>query len=481
MNKVEYETELAKDIASFTYDPLGFVNYCYPWGTGSLEKESVREWQKDVLSYIGERLKNPETRHTPIQIARASGHGIGKSSLIAMIDHWGKSTCDDCKVVITANTEQQMRTKTWPEILKWFNLSINKHWFNKPTATSITIADPKHDRTWRTDAVTWSENNTEAFAGLHNKGKRIIMIFDEASSIPESVWTVATGALSDDNTEIIWIVFGNPTQNSGAFFDCFNKYKHRWNTKQIDSRTVEGTNKEQLQREVDDYGEDSDWVRIRIRGLFPVNGLDTFFNAAQVAECFRYTAIETSFMAKVMAVDLARSGTCQNVVCIRQGRKVYPLVKWRNIDTMYTAAKIVEIYNSEKPDALIMDGGGLGGPIIDRVKQLMPGVSIIDAVGNRNAIKPEWYANKRAEMYGDLRDAIRDKIDLPNDNELENDLLMIQNGYGKKQEVQLLKKEDMPWSPDCSDALAMTYYELIVKANSVSRRPAIIRRSGWQG
>ena len=37
------------------------------------------------------------------------------------------------------------------------------------------------------DAVTWSEHNTEAFAGLHNKGKRIVIIMDEASNIADKV------------------------------------------------------------------------------------------------------------------------------------------------------------------------------------------------------------------------------------------------------------------------------------------------------
>jgi hypothetical protein len=481
MTKQEYEIQLATDIASFTHNSSEFVRYAFPWGVGTLAGESIREWQEDVLKEIDDHLSNPETRFTPLRIARASGHGIGKSCLIAMIERWAMSTCEDCKVVITANTEQQMRTKTWPEINKWYNLSINKHWFNPPTATSIRSADPNHSSSWRTDAVTWSENNTEAFAGLHNKGKRIVLIFDEASAIPKAVWDVATGAMSDEKTEIIWIVFGNPTLNHGSFYECFNKLKHRWSTKQIDSRTVEGTNKEELQREVDDYGEDSDFIRIRVRGLFPIFGIDTFFNAENIHKSFRYTAIEYDFAAKVIGVDLARSGSCQNVVCIRQGRKVNPLIKWRNIDTMYTASRIAEIYTSEKPDALIMDGGGLGGGIIDRVKQLLPGIKIIEAIGNHTAMHPNIYTNKRSEMYGDLRVAIDGLIDLPNDTELENDLLMIKNGYGKNQEIALLKKEDMEWSPDCSDALAMTYYEPITKVLSQAKKRVLPVKHGWNG
>jgi hypothetical protein len=73
--------------------------------------------------------------------------------------------------------------------------------------------------------MTWTEHNTEAFAGLHNKGKRIVVIYDEASKIADKVWEVTEGALTDDQTEIIWLAYGNPTQNTGRFRECFGKHR----------------------------------------------------------------------------------------------------------------------------------------------------------------------------------------------------------------------------------------------------------------
>jgi hypothetical protein len=84
---------------------------------------------------------------------------------------------------VTANTEGQLRTKTWPELMKWHRLLICRHWF-ECTATAIYSLQPGHEKSWRIDAVAWSETNTEAFAGLHNKGKRILLVFDEGSAIP---------------------------------------------------------------------------------------------------------------------------------------------------------------------------------------------------------------------------------------------------------------------------------------------------------
>ena len=135
----------------------------------------------------------------------------------------------------------------------------------------MAARDKDHAKTWRADFVPWSEHNTEAFAGLHNKGKRIVLIFDEASAIADKVWEVAEGALTDEGTEIIWIAFGNPTRNVGRFRECFRRFKHPVEGRQIDSRTVEGTNKEQIAKWAADYGEDSDFFKVRVRGMFPVD------------------------------------------------------------------------------------------------------------------------------------------------------------------------------------------------------------------
>src|SRR5690242_16210857 len=215
------ENQLIEEIADCTIEPTRLVSSAFPWKKLELADSSgPRPWQRMILDSIGSHLNNPTTHYTPCMIAVASGHGIGKSALVAMIIHWAMSTCEDCKVIVTANTGTQLATKTVPEIHKWFRLSSNSHWWELK-ATSITIRDMAHSKLWRMDAIPWSEHNTEAFAGLHNKGKRILLIFDESSGIPEPVWHVAEGAMTDEDTEIIWLAFGNPTQNTGRFRECF--------------------------------------------------------------------------------------------------------------------------------------------------------------------------------------------------------------------------------------------------------------------
>ena len=150
-----------------------------------------------------------------VRLAVASGHGIGKSALVSWIILWALSTMHDTRGVVSANTEAQLRTKTWPELAKWHALAINRDWFAY-TATALHSVLPGKDRTWRVDCITWSENNTEAIAGLHNKGRRAFALLDEASAIPDAVWETIEGALTDADTELFWASSAIPRATPAA-------------------------------------------------------------------------------------------------------------------------------------------------------------------------------------------------------------------------------------------------------------------------
>lgn len=452
---------MQRKAASFKRDPLGFVNYFFEWGKDSLtESKGPRQWQKEILGYIGSHLTEKSSRFTPCQIAVSSGHGIGKSALISMVCQWAMSTSADCKIVVTANTGNQLATKTGPELSKWFKLAINKHWF-EVKATSITIQAPDHERLWRLDMIPWSENNTEAFAGMHNKGKRIVLIFDEGSGIAESVWQVAEGALTDENTEIIWLAFGNPTQNTGRFRECFGKFKHRWKTFQIDSRTVEGTNKAQIDKWIADYGEDSDFVRVRVRGEFPRAGSSQFIASDIVAAARSYKAESVAGLPKILSVDVARFGDDQTVMGIRQGRKATILAKLRGLDTVQVAERVIEQMEKERPDATVIDADGIGAGVVDHIRFRGFSARLFEFHGGAAANDATAYFNRRAEVWGLMRDWLKSEAEIPDDSELADDLTNPEYGFSNKSQIQLERKEDMKKrglsSPDCGDMLAMSF------------------------
>lgn len=468
--KPSLELELVHDIAGFTHDPLGHALYAYPWGTASLAGvNGPRRWQREVMNDIGAHLSNPETRFQPCRLARASGHGIGKSALISMIVKWALDTCEDTRIVFTANTEAQLLTKTMPEITKWHNLSITKDWF-KATATALISTCDGHDKSWRADAVTWSINNTEAFAGLHNQGKRIVVILDEASGVAAKVWEVILGALTDEGTEIIFLAFGNPTLNTGTFRELFGRLRNLWKTAQIDSRTVEGTNKAYLDELVTTYGLDSDIVKVRVLGQFPSASSMQFISSGAVADArTRDVGHGLGSDPVIFGVDCARFGDDHSTLAIRCGRdaRSRPWKRWHKQDAMLLAGDIVLEAQKWKPDAIFVDAGNIGAAVVDRIRQLAPDLNVFEVWFGGEGKDADWQtgvriktANKRAEMWSSMRAWLAGGA-LPDEQAIEDDLIGPEYSFDKDQRIVLEKKDHMRArglaSPDDADALACTF------------------------
>jgi len=467
-------------LARYQHDPLGFVRDAFPWGrpgTALAGESGPEPWQVDVLDRLGSGLRAGRgVDGEAVRLAVASGHGIGKSALVAWVVLWALSTLPDTRGVVTANTEGQLRTKTWPELAKWHALSAVRDWFAY-TATSLHSAQPGRDRTWRVDAITWSENNTEAIAGLHNKGRRAFALFDEASSIADGVWETIEGALTDGGTELFWLAFGNPTRTTGRFRECFagGRFAHRWQPRQIDSRSVDMTNKAQIATWVQDYGADSDFVRVRVKGEFPRAGTMQFIDGERVERAVARALFRDPGSALVMGVDIARHGDDQTVIRFRRGldARSIPAVKFRIPDLMAVAGRVMELVNGHEPDAVFVDGTGIGWGVVDRLGQL--GCSTVRGIdfgaradrsdGVEAAVR---YANKRAEMWGHLKEWCKAGC-LPDDRSLSADLTAVDYGYDATDAIRLERKDDMRKrglaSPDDGDALALTFAYPVERRN----------------
>jgi hypothetical protein len=442
--------ELVQDIASFHDDPLGFVKYVFPWGEGDLEGQSGPDiWQAELLEDIGKHIREGEGRS--YQSAVASGHGIGKGAVTAWILLHQMACRKNLNGVVTANTKQQLETKTWRELALWHSRSIIKPWFEWTATKFYHVSSPE---TWYVSAIPWSERNSEAFAGQHGE---VLVIYDEASSIPDSIYEVSEGAMTTPNA--MWFTFGNPTRNTGRFRESFGKFKHRWKTRQIDSRTCKMTDKRKLEEWVQDFGEDSDFVKVRIRGLFPSASSMQFIAGhivddavAREPKCYLEEPL-------IMGVDVARFGDDQSVVSFRRGRDARTIEwsKYRGLDTMELAARVAEHVRINQADAVFVDGGGVGGGVVDRLRQLH--VQVIE-VNFGSKAEDARYNNKRAEMWGNMKEWLPTGT-IPTDRELTDDLIGLEYSFTPTNKVQLEKKEDMKRrglaSPDLADALALTF------------------------
>jgi len=472
----EAEVKLPEWLARYRADPVAYVLEVFPWGKpGPLEKHAGPDaWQLEILERIRDGLL---TVGQAIQLAISSGHGVGKSALVAWIVCWSIDTQVDCRGVVTANTEAQLKGKTWAELAKWFRIGGLGERFDL-TATALISRLPGHDRTWRVDQVTWSEIKPEGFAGLHNEGRRVLIVFDEASAIPEIIWETAEGALTDQETEIIFLALGNPTRNSGRFYKvCFGSLRHRWITRTVDARTCRLPNKEQIAQWEADYGEDSDFFRIRVRGVAPRSSDMQFIPSDVVLAARKREASWTWEDPLIMAIDFARGGADKTVVGWRRGLNA-TIRKWLKIpgsecrDTMRVVSLVVEQATEARPDAIFGDATGIGGPALDRLRQL--GYPVFDVQFGGEAHNNRRYANKGTEIWQRMKDWLS-WGQIPDDESLDADLTTREYDHDKKDRLILESKADMTArglaSPDEADALAMTF-AIPVAPRSTSREHA---------
>ena len=447
------QSDIGDDVGEFTHDPFEYAIYAYPWGEDRLSAPGPRVWQGEVLKAIKDHLD--DTPHMPLRIAVASGHGIGKSALIGMICNWAADTAIDTKVVVTANTETQLRTKLWPEISKWFRLSITAEWWDIGALSAKSLLP---NNAARLDAISWSANNTEAFQGLHNEGKRIVVIFDEGSNIADKVWEVTEGALTDEYTEIIWVVFANPTRATGRFRDCFRS--KLWKTWAIDSRNVEGTNKALFEQWKQEYGEDSDFFKVRVRGMFPSQSAKQFIPEHDVDAAYgRHLRInQYGFAPVIIGVDPAWTGDDDLCIVLRQGLMSKVLHTMARNDDDVLVANLVARYEDEyHADAIFVDGG-YGTGIVSAGKAMGRNWQIVWFGGKSN---DPGCKNKRAEMWNSVRLWLKEGAALPLDAKLRDELLAPEIVGTLDGKIQLESKESMKhrgqMSPNRADALALTF------------------------
>jgi hypothetical protein len=463
------DQKLAEFVSEFYADPLGFVVACYPWGEpGPLERESgPDEWQRAFLTKLGTevaaRAFNGQDPVEAIREAVSSGHGIGKSVMVAWLVDWIMSTRPFCQGTVTANTFTQLQTKTWAAIQRWTKLCLTAEWF---VVNTDRMYHRDHKESWFCALQSSKEQNSEAFAGQHAKDSTSFYIVDEASAVPDPIYEVAEGGITDG--EPMMFLFGNSTRSSGKFHRVtFGNERSRWHQTIVDSRTSRFTNKALIAEWLEDYGEDSDFFRVRVRGLPPAASDLQYIATALVSAAQTRQPLVLPDEPLVCGLDVARGGGDRCVFRFRRGpdaKSIPPM--WipgeQSRDSMRLVTMAADIlgrtFSGRKVQTLFVDGTGIGGPIVDRLRQM----------GHQNCIEVQFggespdpkYANMRAYMWGKMRDWLP-KGSIDADPRLEMDLTGPGYSHDKRDRVLLESKEHLKErgldSPDDADALALTF------------------------
>ena len=482
-------------------NPLAFVMFAFPWGQQGTPLEHFkgpRKWQREVLSDIAAHIKQNQGKidFDTLRHAVSSGRGIGKSALVSWITIWMLSTRIGSTTIISANSESQLRSVTWAEITKWLAMSLNSHWF-EVSATRLMPAKwltelverdlKKGTRYWGVEGRLWSAENPDAYAGVHNFDG-VLVIFDEASGIDDSIWAVTAGFFTENTPNRFWMAFSNPRRNTGYFYETFNSKRSFWTTKVVDARTVEGTDKQVYQSIIDEYGPDSSQAHVEVYGQFPSEGDDQFIGALLVDEAMKRPKYQDASAPIVIGVDPARFGADATVIAIRQGRDLVDIRRHRGDDTMTVVGHVIEAIEEFKPALVVIDEGGLGAGIVDRLKEQRYKVKGVN-FGNKST-NPIMYGNKRAEMWGKMKDWLK-TASIPLDRFLKTDLISPMMKPDSKGTIFLESKKDMKArglaSPDAADAICVTFAFPVAhrEAREPTQRRTYVDRSvvttSWMG
>ena len=476
--------------------PERFVRFIYPWGRGELSGfVGPRGWQDEELRLLGEHvrgqllsLKRGEDLSV-YQRAVVSGRGIGKSALCSWIGHWMMSCVPGGTVIATANTESQLRSRTFAEVGRWISLGLNCDWFEK---SGLSVRPVKwyrdklekdmglNSKYYYFDGQPWSKENPDGFAGAHNT-HGLGLIFDEASGIDGKIYHVSEGFFTELSPFRFWMCFSNGRRNEGPFYDSFHKHRKYWSTKRINSLDVEGSDHARFRQIIEKYGEDSDQAAVEVYGGFASWGSDSFISRGLVEGAVGRKVDKDVYAPLLMGVDVARHGPDSTIVCFRQGRDASGIM-WREInkkDSMEVANEVGRLINEYHPDGVFVDGIGPGTGVIDRLKEL--GFKVMEVLGSSGSERPRSHGNLRMDMWQKMKDWLGTGS-LPDDEKLVDDLTGPKQVFmGQSDKMLIESKKAMKSrgvaSPDRADALSLTFARNVV-SEAVRRRTRVgLRRN----
>ncbi|MBD8007451.1 AAA family ATPase [Bacillus norwichensis] len=419
------------------------------------------KWQRNVL--------NDLAAHPFVSVR--SGQGVGKTGLEAVTAIWYLCFRPNPKVVCTAPTRQQLNDVLWAEIAKWLESSMVKN-FLKWTKTKVYMIG-NEERWFATARTATKPENMQGFHEDH-----MLFIVDEASGVADDIMEAILGTLSGAENKLL--MCGNPTRTSGVFYDSHHRDRADYKTHKVSSWDSSRASKENIERLIRKYGEDSDVVRVRVYGEFPKSEPDTFIHlekveAAVMREVYMDEAGNRIIPEEArleFGVDVARYGDDETTIVPRIGNLVPFLKTYNKQDTMTTAGHVIKLAKElmleyGRPSCVIkIDDDGVGGGVTDRLREIVYEeglyIDVIDCHNGGAALNSEHYFNWGSESWATIRDYLHDgEIQIPNDEDLIGQLSTRKYRVTSKGKIQLESKDEMKKrglrSPDRADALVLAF------------------------
>jgi hypothetical protein len=463
--------DLADELKQFYDDPYGFVMFAFPWGipgTDLGDEEGPDENQKAFLTDIGNEVHargfNGKTPVMPVLMTATSGHGTGKSVMGAWIACWILSTRPDSIGTVTAGTFQQLEMRTWAAIQRWLGMCITNYWFHIQQRGIYHKVRPK---TWKVLPQTAKAGNAQSFAGQHAATSTSWYMFDEASVIPEQVWEVAAGGLSDGEPH--FYAWGQCERNTGRFYEINfgTKLAARWNHRRIDSRSGRFANKKLMAQWEEDFGVDSDYYRVRVLGYAPLASELQFIDRERIQDAQQRQVVTLPDDPLVVGVDVSGGGAAWNVITFRRGLDARSIPRIRipgeqTRDQSVLVGRLAEILRDERPGhkvaAMFIDMA-FGSAIVARLN-LLGFHNVHETNFGQVATPDRTVLNMRAYMWKQVKDFLL-RGAIATDEKIATDLAGPGAALNKSNKLVLESKAEMAKrgqaSPDDGDSLALTF------------------------
>ena len=431
-------------------------------------EEFVREYRDDPVKFVVEVLG---AKPLPYQaeflqaiadgerkMSVRSGHGTGKSTSASWAMLWYVLLRFPNKVVVTAPTSGQLFDALFAELKRWINelppqlkpmLTVKSDRVELAAASSEAFISARTSRA----------ETPEALAGVHSEN--VLLVVDEASGVPEKVFEAAAGSMSGHNATTI--LLSNPTRSSGTFFESQTRLAGSWWTRRwscVDSPLVSDEFVDEMRMR---YGEESNAFRIRVLGEFPMADDDTIIPFHLVEAAINRDVVVDEAAPTIWGLDVARFGTDKTVLAKRQGNVITEVNGWQGLDLMQTVGRVKAEFDglpmSIRPKEIMVDVIGMGGGVVDRLRELglpVRGINVAESPS-----MGDTYTNLRAELWFKMRGWLEQRgAKLPRDEQLIAELSTIRysfmsSGKMKAESKDEMRKRGLP-SPDFADAVCLT-------------------------
>ncbi len=413
-------------------------------------------WGKQLE--IAEAVRDAIYDDGPKRVAVRSGNGVGKTAIAARIMLWALRCWPGAVVITTAPTERQVNELLWREARGAYlgaAIPLGGRFYNR---------QPRWEIAAQRYALGLSPDNAgpERFQGFH--APLILFILDEASGVPEAHWEAIKGSALAGNAVIFAI--GNPTRLHGEFFDAFHGRQQLWRTLAVSAfdtpnftigpGSVPGlVGPEAVQRATEDWGEDSSLYAVRILGQFPLASSSSLVQLSWLEDAVTAPQIPGP---EALGVDVARNGEAETVIVHMNGNRVTGVEAFRGQDTMRTAGRVRQLADERRGITIAIDDGGVGGGVVDRLREQDVAVASITFGGRPDGRLSEHFKNKLSEMYWVLREDLREgKLVMPNEPRLWAQLTQIEWELESDRAIRVYKRGigRHADSPDRADALAL--------------------------